>query len=292
MFMTQNKASWFCSVTLGSLLLSASTQPSTAQTVYSYQGKQTQYQVTVRTTSTNNATFQLVIREGEQLVQLSNQLIQIGTHAERTTMGKLLGHAVNSQAIRFTAAQVLRWEQEMDLFLDQVTARLDFAEMATAQVQSLCFARSFVRGLGRRIANRGGTVTCTMSESFVRQLSSLVCEEDQVLTLKELQEYVAANPERAANLGSKYLLDVFKRTGATSFRESEMKVQLNRYFSETMENRQWPSGSACGCCGNYSGPCIVWSQVCLSHDLKCQKCIPRWYCLSGCKPTPCTSFIF
>lgn len=289
--MTQTRSSWLCTTALSALLLGFSGTESNAQTVYTYQGKQTQYQVAVTPSSSSTATFQFTIREGDQLVQLSNQLIQIGTHSERTTMGKVLGNAVNTQVIRFTASQVLRWEQEMELFLEQSTARMDFGQMATAQVQSLCFARSFVRGLGRRIANRNGSVTCTVSESFVRQLSSLVCEEDQVLTLKELQTYVAANPERAANLGSKYYLDVFKRTGATSLRESELKLQFNTYFAETTANRQWPSGSACGCCGNYSGPCLVWSQVCLYHDIKCQTCTPRWYCLSGCKPTPCTSFI-
>lgn len=289
--MKQTRSPWLCTAALIALLMGLSATPSQAQTVYTYQGKQTQYQVSVTPTSTNNATFQFTIREGDQLVQLSNQLIQIGTHSERTTMGKLLGNAVNTQTIRFTALQVLRWEQEMDLFLEQTTARMIFEQMATAEVQSICFARAFVRGLGRRIANRGNSVTCTMSESFVRQLSSLVCEEDQILTLKELQEYVAANPERAANLGSKYFLDVFQRTGASNLRESELKTQLTRYFSETTSNKQWPSGSACGCCGNYNGPCLVWSQVCLLHDMQCQKCTPRWYCLSGCKPTPCTSFI-
>lgn len=289
--MKQKTTSWLCTTVLSSLLLCSAVKDANAQTVYTYQGKQTQYQVTVNPSNTSTATFQFVIREGEQMVQLSNQLIQISTHAERSTMGKLLANAVNTQAIRFTAAQVLRWEQEMDLFLEQTTARMDFTQIATAQVQSICFARAFVRGLGRRLANRGGQVPCTISESFIRQLSSLVCEEDQVYQRKDIEAYLATYPDRAEKLGGKYFLDVFKRTGTTSLRESDMKIQLNRYFTETMPDGKWPSGSACGCCGNYNGPCLLWSQVCLAHDLACQSCSPRWFCLSGCKPTPCTSFI-
>lgn len=47
------------------------------------------------------------------------------------------------------------------------------------------------------------------------------------------------------------------------------------------------SGSDCGCCGNYSGPCYGCSPACYLHDKSCETCEPRWYCLSGCVPGPC-----
>jgi hypothetical protein len=42
-------------------------------------------------------------------------------------------------------------------------------------------------------------------------------------------------------------------------------------------------GTQCGCCGNYEGPCLLCSLVCLWHDFDCILC-DKWYCGWDCKP--------
>lgn len=44
-------------------------------------------------------------------------------------------------------------------------------------------------------------------------------------------------------------------------------------------------GSACGCCGNYSGCCSVSSYLCYLHDQSCESC--GWWCGWQCVPGPC-----
>ena len=47
-----------------------------------------------------------------------------------------------------------------------------------------------------------------------------------------------------------------------------------------------PLGCGCdwGCCGNYSGCCLIWLIDCYIHDATCIYCIPVAYCLPGCIP--------
>ena len=44
-------------------------------------------------------------------------------------------------------------------------------------------------------------------------------------------------------------------------------------------------GSACGCCGNYSGCCSVSSYLCYLHDQSCESC--GWWCGWQCVPGSC-----
>ena len=48
------------------------------------------------------------------------------------------------------------------------------------------------------------------------------------------------------------------------------------------------AGSDCGCCGNYSGACVLCSWVCFVHDYSCQTC-NRPECLWGCVAEPCAN---
>lgn len=42
-------------------------------------------------------------------------------------------------------------------------------------------------------------------------------------------------------------------------------------------------GSSLGCCGNYSGCCVLKSPVCTAHDMICWNC-DHWYCGWACVP--------
>jgi hypothetical protein len=95
-------------------------------------------------------------------------------------------------------------------------------------------------------------------------------------------------------------LDVKERQQINNENYTLSMVPMITTRSETYDG--WPgdpecwlfnvrAGSDCGCCGNYSGPCILCSILCKLHDLDCTECLPASYCLSGCVPSGCENLL-
>ena len=126
-------------------------------------------------------------------------------------------------------------------------------------------------------------------------------------TPKSLLKYLSDNSGQfvSASIVDKLLreeLDFFLRKRSIKERQKIISENTTLPMVETVKTRSesfcWPidplclfmgvfCGSDCGCCGNYSGPCLYCDTGCLIHDLTCQECSPPSYCLSGCVPGPC-----
>lgn len=147
--------------------------------------------------------------------------------------------------------------------------------------QGLFMYLSILNGANRESQN----LEFTVMDSYKLNLTSFVCQEDVSINIPEFLEYLNERKKwDKENAGIDYYLNTFKVSENISLNMTEITIKLDEYFRE--KNEDWPQGGECGCCANYSGPCIRWSQICLAHDMACQRCQYSW-CFPGCKPTSC-----
>lgn len=99
------------------------------------------------------------------------------------------------------------------------------------------------------------------------------------------KSYLTTLKTTSTNPGIDYFLEALSNEISDSLNIVEITNRLNTYFNQT--TARWPQGGECGCCGNYQGPCLLWSKICLIHDYQCQTCTPKWYCFKGCVPSSC-----
>jgi hypothetical protein len=148
--------------------------------------------------------------------------------------------------------------------------------------QGLLMYRSLLNGANRDTANKGN-VNFTVLEGYPIVLTGFVCNQEVIINAAAFKTYLrerqTTDPE---NKGIGYYFNALANQNG-DMTMSQIRVQLNTYFATT---GGWPTGGQCGCCANYSGPCLYWNSICLAHDMACQKCQHSW-CLSGCKPTSC-----
>ncbi len=141
-----------------------------------------------------------------------------------------------------------------------------------------------------RDINGSGNVNFTIMESYINGISSFSCEEDVFINIAGFKQYLTALKATSTNPGIDYYLGTLRDETAQSLNIVEITNRLETYFSSYYQdqvNIAWPEGGECGCCGNYDGPCVYWSKICLMHDYECQTCSPSWFCFEGCVSSSC-----
>ena len=136
----------------------------------------------------------------------------------------------------------------------------------------------------KRDIKKNGEISFTPYEGFIKALSSFVCEEDIIFNKNEMVDYLTNRKKSdSENVGIDYYLKAIDGYSNVTISFKEVNNRLKNEFSKV----SWPSGGVCGCCGNYSGPCLLWSSVCLAHDMACQQCQHSW-CFNGCVASSCS----
>jgi hypothetical protein len=164
--------------------------------------------------------------------------------------------------------------------LNDYRSRKSEEQIHSLSTQGIYIYSSIFNGAVRDI--KDGNVTFTPYGGYLNAICSFVCEEEIIFSKTELSEYVVKKTKTEPNNeGNKYFNSILPniKQELTSFYE------VHNLLNESFQGK-WPSGGACGCCGNYSGPCLYWNDVCYIHDMLCQRCQHTW-CFSGCKPTSC-----
>lgn len=134
----------------------------------------------------------------------------------------------------------------------------------------------------KRDLSNSGTVSFHVLDSYNVMLSSFGCTEDFIINIPKFKEYLIKRKARDKdNLGIEYYLGALENVNDNTLTSEQIHTILIDYFQG-----KWPPGTACGCCGNYSGPCLFWSYYCLQHDQACERC--QWLlCFPGCHPSSC-----
>ncbi len=237
---------------------------------------------------------------------------------DRTTLGKSIADQITAkQAIlknKFDLAEIKKLVTTMDDMVNFVTRNMKIEELKSLSTQGLFMSNSLIKSVHRRIVSSafsastaGNPIVGTTAQSdsnntatsnsvyegFNRELSSYTLEEDLVVNVAYLKNYINSNTAYAQEKGFLFVRDILNTYSQTSVTVYKLEEDIINYtannpnkFEGTVSSRgfAWPIGSSHGCCGNYSGPCMFWHPVCHLHDALCSNCSPRWFCLSGCIP--------
>ncbi|RXQ87770.1 hypothetical protein EO244_16110 [Ancylomarina salipaludis] len=126
----------------------------------------------------------------------------------------------------------------------------------------------------------------TVSQGFLLNKTSFIFNEDIDINVPNFIKFINNNPNFSSEVGERILSDVLGCFDEEKITLQDLmnKIELTAMEENSRTKSWWPSGSAHGCCGNYSGPCYYGHPICYIHDVMCITCTPRWFCFSGCVP--------
>ena len=188
-------------------------------------------------------------------------------------------------SVNLFGKQLISKHQE---FLSNMTTKINdtiVQKRHTFVYQGLYMYLSILNAANREIKN-SESIEFTIMDTYLLEISAFCCEEDVYINIPELISYMEKRKTwDKENVGIDYYLGAFKNSKDINLNMVQIKQKLEEYF-KSQPSGKWPPGTACGCCGNYSGPCLYWSHACLAHDLQCQEC-QAWWCGWACQSTSC-----
>ena len=177
----------------------------------------------------------------------------------------------------------------MDVFLDSVLKDLS---VDTKNIAQLWFHYSILKINERYFANN--VCECTVHPAYLIGKTNFSCIEDHKLVTNILKTEVSLNKEKYTDENSKRLISFLENYTDETIKFEEVYnyyYPISQYKKDIIANISGKSfgcilgtGSAHGCCGNYSGCCYYIHPVCYIHDAMCSDCKPKWFCLPGCRP--------
>jgi hypothetical protein len=259
-------------------------------------GVQVNYQFTIPENQSNSLVLNLIVVENGQNFNYSPIILNEENCLNKAALSDLLTEKYNIANSNFGTEALKRHFAVVDKFLIHRDNH-DLDVKHSFVFQGLAMYRSMLNAAVRSADGSG--VSFKVSESYILNLSSFICEEDYSIDVTAFSLYLQNRKVTdPTNEGLDYFLNAFVGNSNVSMSSSEIENLLRIYF-ENPNNKDkigrpfmgWPRGSDCGCCGNYNGPCFYWAIACLIHDYQCQTCTPRWYCLSGCVASKCGAII-
>jgi hypothetical protein len=159
--------------------------------------------------------------------------------------------------------------------------------------QVLFFHNSILKSI-KRFNNGADSCYCTSYMGYVTGLTSFECNQDIIVNVTVFKDYLEDSINLLQRYNVEYLIEYLENYSKDEISYDEIFIKIYEESGGVRINPifipfpcPWLSGEDCGCCGNYQGPCIMCAIICYIHDFQCQNCKPKWYCLRGCKPTPC-----
>lgn len=176
--------------------------------------------------------------------------------------------------------------------IDQYGNTHEAEEMKRDEVLGLFYYVSIFKMIDRYnkelTSNKLASLKCTTYNGYIVGLSPYFAKEDIIINKKMAIAYLSGNPSKLTKQKANIIVDLLKAYNRENFTLLELESLLDvKYHEKSTTLRVLLEGGDCGCCGNYSGHCWMTSIYCWEHDMLCQSCTPRWFCFSGCKPTPC-----
>lgn len=193
----------------------------------------------------------------------------------------------------FNSQTVAKYSSLLDSMSFYISDIISPDTLKTELFQVVFYHNSTFKSI-KRYNNGSDSCYCTSYVGYVGSLTSFQCNQDIIVNVEDFQKYLEDSIDLLERYNAEYLIDFLENYSEEQISFEEV---LNRIYEESggIDSPPifiafpcpWLSGTDCGCCANYQGPCIMCSVICLIHDYQCQKCKPWWYCLPGCKPTPC-----
>ena len=169
----------------------------------------------------------------------------------------------------------------------------ELEDMGKEEVQGMFYYLAVFKMISRyneeKLSNPLSTLHCASYNGYIVGLTPYYTKEDLKINKNDLIKYLSGNPTRLTRSDANDIIILLKESNTTeiTFLSLEESIGLRSIEKSKTLKSAWLEGGDCGCCGNYQGVCYFWQGVCWVHDYMCQQCSPDWYCLKGCKPTPC-----
>lgn len=205
-----------------------------------------------------------------------------GNVRNKEVLGATLLNKYQDLVTNYTTRTLQQYTGHVEKMLTVIADTAKPNIMRSLVFQSLAMYNTLSKGAGRDV-RQNGNITFNVYDGYTTGLSSFSVKEDVYIDIPGFKDYLRRQTQ--PNEGIEYYLGALENVTDPRLNMLEITMKLQEYF--TAHAVLWPRGGQCGCCGNYSGPCYYWSEVCLAHDYACQSCSPRWFCFSGCKPTSC-----
>lgn len=203
---------------------------------------------------------------------------------DKDALSLLLNDAYRNIFTRYGTSTLQTYSGLVEKMLASLAESAELRTMKSLVFQSLGMFNTLAKAINRDIS-QSGKVTFSPFEGYIRGISSFTVEEDEIIDARNFKSFLNVKKSTSPDEGIDYYLNALRfESGVLNVKQVNSK--LDTYFNTTLG--RWPQGGQCGCCGNYSGPCVYWSSVCLVHDYQCQSCSPRWYCLPGCVASSCS----
>lgn len=128
---------------------------------------------------------------------------------------------------------------------------------------------------------------CLPSPLYFTGRTSFVCLKDVIFNVEEIIKLLNEDTEKYDEEITKMLLNYFGSQTETSVTLEKTYFELEHITPSDYEGAVnsvgcvLGSGSAHGCCGNYSGCCWFSHTLCGIHDRLCTRCA-YLLCLPGC----------
>ena len=211
---------------------------------------------------------------------------------------------------RFSKEEIERIAIVMNNLIDIEVKNIDSKDSKDLKMQGLLMSYSLLKSINRQIMKDNGRpkslddeyydatiyTSNTVYEGFNRELSGFALTEDLIINVNDFIDYINQDLQYAEQKGVLFFLEIFNNLSTEYISIYELEEEIRTYtllHPEEFEGEEdpttlfrWPSGSVHGCCGNYSGPCLFWHPLCYIHDKICTDCLPKKFCLPGCKPDP------
>lgn len=199
----------------------------------------------------------------------------------------------NSKKSSFTSTGIATIESQFETFGQLVFDAT--SSYKTSLVSSMLYHNAIIKTMSRSLVNNS-SCGCSPSLEYIVDKAGFWCQEDY----KYNRQLVVNVLDTIAKTHNDSLIWNYAKNVATSTEITEIDMlgpiisaedfleAVNTIFEDT--NTPTPSnfcifgqGTAWGCCGNYSGCCWLWGDICLIHDLTCIGCTPSWYCGPQCQ---------
>lgn len=220
----------------------------------------------------------------QKTYNLGNFVFKMNNIRNKDSISNILSTQYQILKNQYGLSELINISSSVEKLLTQQVNILQQDQLRTLIYQALGIYNSLIKG---SLRDHGSGVIFTPSDSYIVGINTFSCEEEQLINVIDFINYLTIQkPIHPNDPGYDYFLNALQNEARSVLNIKELNAKVADYFNSS--TGRWPQGGQCGCCGNYSGPCIYWSTICLIHDYQCQSCSPRWYCGPTCVASSCS----
>lgn len=265
-----------------------------------------------------------LLNEISDWTEISSFSINIKNDVYKENINQLIIKKAKEIKNNFNYLEVRRIENIIDNLPKLLYENVEKEKFYHETLQAIFFHLAIFKSAKRSYEANSNDCECNVYDSFLNNDSPFYCSEDKLVSADETYSYLRNKLKDKTFAGKKFyarrtfaylqqnsgnmlsvskidniLKQEFLRFWNNQITEIERSKIISSYSFESKNDEpviEGPldpyclvhgvsQGSDCGCCSNYSGPCLWCSLGCYLHDASCTEC--DWWCGPACVAGPC-----